>query len=60
MDDYENALIAYSAHRAHADLIVSRDVKGFKASPVAMVTPKEFVRMYKPENIEYSEEGFDI
>lgn len=56
--DYEDALIAYSAYRANVDLIISRDVKGFKESPVAMMTPKEFVWFYKPDDIEYSEIDF--
>lgn len=55
MADYEDALIAQAASRNGIDLIVTRNVKDFVESPVAAMTPAEFVRRFKPDNIEYDE-----
>lgn len=55
MDDYEDALIAYSAHNADVDIIITRNKKDFKDSPVPALTPEEFLRDFKPPDIEYSE-----
>ncbi len=46
MKDYEDALIAHAAHRHGVDLIVTRDKKGFAASLVPAMTPREFLRAY--------------
>lgn len=54
MKDYEDALIAASAYRSEVDLIVTRDTKGFQDSPVTAMSPQEFVRAYKPSDIDYS------
>lgn len=59
MPDYEDALIAHSAHRVGVDLIVTRNKKDFSRSPVAAVTPEEFLRNYKPANIEYGKVEFE-
>lgn len=59
MDDYEDALIASSAYRAGIDLIVTRNAKDFKKSPVAAIAPTAFIRAYKPEDIEYDEADFE-
>lgn len=53
MKDYEDALIAHAAHRHGIDLIVTRDKKGFAASPVPAMTPTEFLRAYQPDGVEY-------
>lgn len=59
MPDYEDALIAYSAQRAGVDLIVTCNKKDFSHSPVAAITPEEFLRDYKPSDIEYAEVEFE-
>ena len=53
MDDYEDALIAYSAQSAEVDIIITRNKKDFKDSPVAALTPEEFLKDFKPDNIFY-------
>ncbi len=55
MADYEDALLAYSAQREGVDLILTRNKKDFVCSPVAALTPKEFLKAYKPQGIEYAE-----
>lgn len=59
MNDYEDALIASSAYRAGVDLIITRNTKDFKKSLVTAMSPTDFVKMYKPSNITYSETDFD-
>lgn len=58
MEDYEDALIAYSAWRSGVDLIITRNKKDFVNSPVPAITPAEFIATFKPVNIIYSEEEF--
>lgn len=58
MCDFEDAIIAESCARNGIDLIVTRNVKDFKASPVAAMTPSDFVKAYKPVNYNYAEIGF--
>lgn len=53
MRSYEDALIAYSAHNAGVDIIITRNKKDFKDSPVPALTPEEFLRGFKPQNITY-------
>lgn len=53
MTDYEDALLAYAAYRNGVDLIVTRNTRDFKDSPVKAISPKEFVTLFKPDNIEY-------
>jgi predicted nucleic acid-binding protein len=38
--DYEDAVIAASAHAAGCDLLVTRDLKGFRKSLVRVVSPQ--------------------
>ena len=59
MNDYEDALIAASAYRAGVDLIITRNVKDFAESPVAAMTPAQFVEVYKPADVNYEEMGLD-
>lgn len=54
MDDYEDALLAQSAQRAGVELILTWNKKDFARSPVAALTPKEFLRAYKPPDVEYA------
>lgn len=54
MPDYEDALIAFSAKRNGVDIIVTRNKKDFAASPVPALTPEEFVKLFKPEGIDYA------
>ncbi len=42
--DYENALQSVSAHRVHAELIITRNCKDFTASPVPVITPSELLK----------------
>lgn len=58
MRDYEDALISASAYRAGIDLIVTRNTKDFKASPVAAMTPAAFIKAYKPDDVNYDEIDF--
>lgn len=55
MGDYEDALIAYSAQSAGVDILITRNKKDFKNSPVPALTPEEFLRDFKPDNITYDE-----
>lgn len=53
MKDFEDAIIAESARRHGADLLVTRNVKDYEKSPVKAISPREFVRCFKPENLVY-------
>ena len=44
MADYENALLAVCAKRWNADLIVTRNIRDFKESPVQAVSPRDCLR----------------
>ena len=55
MKDYEDALIAESCGRNGIDLILTYNVKDFRKSPVAAMSPSDFVRMYKPARYDYAE-----
>ena len=58
MLDFEDALIAYSAASAGIDIIITRNKKDYKNSPITVLTPEEFLRDFKPDNIVYSEVDF--
>ena len=53
--DYKDALIAYAALRNEVDFIVTRNKKDFARSPVATLTPREFLDIYKPTCLHYEE-----
>ena len=55
MSDFEDAVIAASAQRNGVDLMISRDEHGFDGAPIASMTPFDFMRHFKPANIEYDE-----
>ena len=55
MSDYEDALIAASAYRAGVDLIITKNARDFKNSPVAAMTPSQFVKAFKPVGVNYEE-----
>ena len=55
MPDYEDALIAYAALRNGVDFIITRNPKDFEHSPVPVMEPSEFVRLYKPTCLDYEE-----
>jgi predicted nucleic acid-binding protein len=42
-DDYDDAVIIQCASRIEADHIITRDIKGFKNSPVSYLTAEEFI-----------------
>jgi len=43
IDDFEDALQAYCAVKVKTDVLVTRDVGGFKGIGMAVVTPVDFV-----------------
>ena len=53
LPDLEDGIIAYSALRNGMDTIVTRNMKDFVKSPVAALTPTDFVATYKPANVNY-------
>lgn len=53
MKDYEDALVAFSAARAGADVIVTRNKRDFAHAPVSAMTPAEFDAAYTPAGYEY-------
>lgn len=53
MGDYEDALIAHTAKRHNVDLIITRDKRGFLKSPVPAMSPEEFLRTFKPDDMQY-------
>ena len=50
MIDYEDALLAYCANRHGMDFIVTRNVKDFINSPVAVLTPVDFLNRLTPKS----------
>jgi predicted nucleic acid-binding protein len=54
MPDYEDALLSFAAERNRVDLIITRNIKDFEHSPVPAMSPKQFVEIYKPHNVEYA------
>jgi predicted nucleic acid-binding protein len=42
--DFEDAIQFFSAHRAGADFIITRNTRHFPAQPIAVVTPEEFLK----------------
>lgn len=59
MDDYEDALIAHSAQSAGVDVLITRNKKDFARAPLTVLTPEEFLRDFKPDDIIYDEVEFD-
>ncbi len=55
MRDFEDAIIAESAYRHNADLLITRNVRDYKNSPIKAITPQEFVTCFKPDNVTYDE-----
>lgn len=51
--DFEDDLNAWAAYRNGVDLIVTRNKADFAKSPVAVLTPKEFVDLYEPTCLDY-------
>jgi predicted nucleic acid-binding protein len=47
--DFEDAVTAAAARRAHCDYIVTRDPKGFRGSPVRILTPEAAVPLFSAE-----------
>ena len=46
MTDFEDALQAFCSKRANAKLIITRNIKDYKNSPVRAVTPEEFLHNF--------------
>ncbi|MDD5029408.1 MAG: PIN domain-containing protein [Rhodoferax sp.] len=45
MPDFEDAMLAYSAHQAGAQAIVTRNLRNFAKSPVRAYTPTQFLAL---------------
>ncbi len=45
MPDFEDAVLAYSAHQAGAQAIITRNLKDFAKSPVRAYTPTQFLAL---------------
>lgn len=45
MADFEDAVLAYSAHQAGAQAIVTRNLRDFAKSPVRAYTPAQFLAL---------------
>lgn len=54
MKDFEGAIIAECAAGNDVDLIVTRNIKDFRQSPVAAITPERFVATFRPDGYEYA------
>lgn len=44
MPDFEDAVIAYSAKRVKADMIITRNLKDYMDSPVPAMSPEDFLK----------------
>ena len=53
LGDFEDALLAWAAHRHGVDLIVTRNLRDFRESPVAALSPQQFCDAYCPEGYDY-------
>jgi len=42
IDDFEDALQAYCAKKAHANILLTRDTEGFPSIGIAVMTPADF------------------
>lgn len=58
LGDFEDAVIAFASQRHNMDLILSRDKKGFKGSPVPVMTPHDFVSQFMPPDYSYGADEF--
>lgn len=57
-DDFEDCLVAVTAERCRADVLLTRDVAGFRRSAVPAMTPDEYLaRLKEDEGIWYVTEG---
>ncbi|MDR2671743.1 MAG: PIN domain-containing protein [Coriobacteriales bacterium] len=54
MPDFEDALLAYAALRNGIDYIITRNKRDFAYSPVAVLTPAEYVDTFRPADYEYA------
>ena len=48
MGDFEDAVMAATAKREKAKMIISRNDSDFSASPVPVITPKDFISSFFP------------
>lgn len=48
--DFEDAVVASLAEASQCDLIITRNVSDFANSPIAAMTPEEFVKRYVSQN----------
>lgn len=57
--DFEDALIAEAAWRHGVDLILTRNLRDFRKSPVAAMSPRQFLKAYRPAGYVYGEVELD-
>lgn len=48
-DDFEDCLVAVTAERCGADVLLTRDVSGFRCSAVPVMTPDEYLAGLKED-----------
>lgn len=53
LGDFEDALLAWAAKRHDVDLILTRNLRDFKGSPVAVMDPQQFCETYRPDGYKY-------
>lgn len=53
LGDFEDALLAWAAKRHDVDLILTRNLRDFKGSPVAVMDPGQFCETYRPDGYVY-------
>ena len=52
--DFEDCLIHTCAQSVNADIIITRDINGFKASNIPTSTPAQLLDILKEQGLEYS------
>ncbi|MDR0725939.1 MAG: PIN domain-containing protein, partial [Prevotellaceae bacterium] len=53
--DFEDALQYFCALQSNCEVILTRNSKDFKLSPIPIMTANEFLEQYKSEFAEYTE-----
>ena len=48
MPDFEDAVVAFSAKRAKAERIITRNLRDFEGAPVPAIAPDDFLDEYEP------------
>lgn len=48
LDDFEDGLVAAAAHKSKCRVILTRNAKDFRLSPIPPQNPKDFLAAFKP------------